>query len=141
MKAGLEPAHRSQIEGEEIEEQRAIRLGGEGDHFPLLILSGVIVDPLQVRGLSAQTGTVVHELAIDFARRKINERHVSLTRVQPQTYSIRATHRPTFMPIFVACCALRLRPISKNRGSLLSFSGGSIVVFYDTFAVPFFSMN
>jgi len=39
-------------------------------------LSRVVVDPLQVGGLSAQTWTVVHELAVDFASRKIDERHV-----------------------------------------------------------------
>jgi hypothetical protein len=30
---------------------------------------------LQVGGFSAQTWTVIHQLAINFARRKIDERH------------------------------------------------------------------
>jgi hypothetical protein len=30
---------------------------------------------LQVGGLSAQTWTVIHQLAVNFARRKINKRH------------------------------------------------------------------
>jgi hypothetical protein len=36
----------------------------------------MVIDPLQVGGLSAQTWTVIHELAVYFARRKIDERHV-----------------------------------------------------------------
>jgi hypothetical protein len=32
---------------------------------------------LQIGGLSAQTGTVVHQLTINFARGKIDERHLS----------------------------------------------------------------
>jgi hypothetical protein len=39
-------------------------------------LPRVVVNPLQVGGLSAQTWTVVHELAVYFASRKIDERHV-----------------------------------------------------------------
>jgi hypothetical protein len=39
----------------------------------------VVINPLQVRGLSAETRTVVHQLAINFARRKIDERHESST--------------------------------------------------------------
>lgn len=76
MKARFESAHRSQIQWKEIEEERAIRLRCQRDHLALLILSRVVVDPLQVGGLSAQTWTVVHELAVNFASRKIDERHV-----------------------------------------------------------------
>ena len=75
MKARLETAHRPQIQGQEVEEERAVRFRRQGDHFPLLVLSRVIVNPLQVGGLSAKTGTVVHQLAINFARGKIDERH------------------------------------------------------------------
>src|SRR5258708_19526621 len=75
MKARFEPAHRSQIQWQEVEEERAVRLRRQRHHLPLLILSGVVVDPLQVGGFSAQTWTVIHELAVNFARRKIDERH------------------------------------------------------------------
>jgi hypothetical protein len=44
----------------------------------------VVIDPLKVRGFSAQTWTVVNELAINFASRKIDERHLFLTRVRQQ---------------------------------------------------------
>ena len=75
MKARFEPAHRSQIQRQKVEEKRAVRFRRQGHHLPLLILSGVVVDPLQVGGFSAQTWTVVHQLAVNFARGKINERH------------------------------------------------------------------
>src|SRR5207237_7959604 len=41
----------------------------------------MVVNPLQIGGLSAQTWTVVHQLAINFARRKIDGRHVSSVRL------------------------------------------------------------
>jgi hypothetical protein len=40
-----------------------------------LILPGMVIHPLQVGGFSAQTWTVIHQLAVDFACRKINKRH------------------------------------------------------------------
>src|SRR4029077_11361750 len=94
MKARLESAHRSQIQGQEVEKERSVRLGRQGHHLALLVLSGVVVDPLQVGGLTAQTWTVVHQLAVDFARRKIDERHVLLVRTRSETYSTRAEGRP-----------------------------------------------
>src|ERR1700704_1819908 len=94
MKARLEPAHRSQIQRQKVEEQRAVRFRRQRHHLALLILPRVVVDPLQVGGLSAQTWTVIHQLAVDFARRKIDERHVSLVRTRSETYSTRAEGRP-----------------------------------------------
>src|ERR1700726_2806802 len=94
MKARFESAHRPQIQRQKVEEQRAVRLRRQRHHFPFLILARVVVDPLQVCGLSAQTWTVVHQLAVDFARRKIDERHWSLVRTRSETYSTRAKGRP-----------------------------------------------
>src|SRR5271163_3807104 len=88
MEAGFESAHSSQIEGQKIKKQSAVGFRGQGNHLALLILSGVIVNPLQVGGFSAQTWTVVHQLAINFARRKIDEGHCSLALTRPQIYSI-----------------------------------------------------
>src|SRR5258708_22394484 len=98
MKARFESAYRPQIQWQKVEEERAVRLRRQRHHFSLLVLPGVVIDPLQVGGFSAQTWTVVHQLAINFARRKIDERHLSLTRVWPQTYSIRGAGRPAFRP-------------------------------------------
>lgn len=96
VEPGFEAANCSEIQGQEIEEQSAVRFGGQRHHFAFLVLAGVIVDPLEIGGLSAQTWTVVHELAVNFARRKIDERHLSLTRIRPQTYSTRSAGRPAF---------------------------------------------
>src|SRR6267143_2245702 len=76
MKARFESPHRPQIQWQEIEKQRAVRLRRQRHHLALLVLPGVVVDPLQVGGFSAQTWTVIHELAVNFARWKIDERHV-----------------------------------------------------------------
>src|SRR4029077_11373982 len=111
MKAGLEAAHGSQIKRKKIEKEGAVRFGGQGNHLALLALSGVVVDPLQVGGLSAQTWTVVHQLAVDFARRKIDERHVSLgPKFRSETYSTRAEGMPAKRRRSVAC----LTPISDS---------------------------
>ena len=77
MKARFEPTYRSEVQWQKVEKQRPVRLRRQRHHFSLLILPRVVVDPLQVRGLSAQTRTVVHQLAVNFARRKIDERHLS----------------------------------------------------------------
>src|SRR6266853_291343 len=98
MKARFESAHRPQIQWQEVEEQRAVRLRRQRHHFALLILSRMVVDPLQVGGFSAQSWTVVHQLAVNFARRKIDERHFVVNQSRPQTYSIRGAGRPAFKP-------------------------------------------
>jgi hypothetical protein len=40
-----------------------------------LIRSGVLIDPLQVGGLSAKARAVVNKLAVNFASGKIYKRH------------------------------------------------------------------
>ncbi len=77
MKARFESAHRSQIQRQKVEKDRPVGLRCQRNHFPFLILACVVVDPLQVRGLSAETRTVVNQLAVNFACRKIDERHLS----------------------------------------------------------------
>src|SRR6266478_3438026 len=94
MKARFETSYGSQIQGKKIKEQSAIGFRSQRNHFTLLVLPGVIVDPLQVSGLSAQTWTVVNKLAVNFARRKVDERHVLLVRTRSETYSTRAEGRP-----------------------------------------------
>src|SRR5207237_6728655 len=84
----------SQIQGKKIKEECAVRFRGQGNHLALLILSSMVVNPLQVGGLSTQTWTVVHQLAVNFARRKVNERHVLFVRTGSETYSTRAEGRP-----------------------------------------------
>jgi hypothetical protein len=43
-----------------------------------LIRPGVDVNPLQIGGLSAKAGAVIHKLAIDFPSGKINKWHYFL---------------------------------------------------------------
>jgi hypothetical protein len=80
VKARFESAHRTEIEGQEIKEERAVRFRGQGHHFAFLVLAGVVVDPLEVGGFSAETWTVVNELAVNFASGKIDEWHFFSTR-------------------------------------------------------------
>src|SRR5438093_12161499 len=103
MKERFEPTDRSQVQWQKVKKQRPVRLRRQRYHFPLLILPRVVVDPLQVRGFSAQTWTVVHQLAVDFARRKIDERHFVVNQNWPQTYSIRGPGRPAFQPRVLTC--------------------------------------
>ena len=81
MESRFESSYRPQIQRQKIKEKRPVRFRCQRNHLALLILPGVVVNILQVRGFSAQTWTVVHQLAIDFARRKINEGHLLLTRL------------------------------------------------------------
>jgi hypothetical protein len=73
VNAGLEAAHGAEIERKEVEEQRTLGFRGQRDHLPLLLVRGFLVDHLQIRGLAAESGTVVHDLAIDLAGCEVDE--------------------------------------------------------------------
>jgi hypothetical protein len=75
VEARLEAADLTERERQEVEEQRALGLGGERDHLPLQIGVGLVVDPLQVGRLATQPGAVVDDLAVDLARRVVDEGH------------------------------------------------------------------
>ena len=75
VKAGLESADGAEVERKKIEEKSAIGFRGERNHLSLLIRTSMLVDPLQVGGLSAETRAVIHKLAVDLASGKINKRH------------------------------------------------------------------
>jgi hypothetical protein len=75
MNPRLESANRAEVDGKKIKKERAVSLRRKGDHLPFLSRPCVVVDPLQVGGLTAQTWAVVHELAINFASRKIDKGH------------------------------------------------------------------
>jgi len=76
VEADLEALDGAHIEGEEVEEQCAVGLRGEADQLAPLVGVGLLEDPLDVRGLAAKAGTVVHDLAVDLAGRVIDEGHV-----------------------------------------------------------------
>src|SRR5258707_15834315 len=128
MKARFEPAHRSQIQRQKVEKQRAVRLRRQRNHFPFLVLPRVVIDPLQVRGLTAQTWTVIHQLAVNFARRKIDERHFVLTRLVRKLIAHASRrgqmHKPKFsralVPSLRACLPLARRSGQPGKARDLS---------------------
>jgi len=67
------PAHRTQIQGQEVEKQGTVGLGGEGDHLAFLLVRGPVKNELQICRLTAQAGAVIHDFAVNFAGRKIDE--------------------------------------------------------------------
>src|SRR5262249_60552200 len=71
VEARLEPAHGAELEGEEVEEERAVGLGREGDELALRVRVRLVVDPLEVRGLPAETRAAVDGRAVDLAGRLI----------------------------------------------------------------------
>jgi hypothetical protein len=73
VNAGLEAAYRAEIERQEVEEQRAFGFGGQRDHLALLLIRGFLVDHLQIRGLAAEAGAVVHDLAVNLAGCEVDE--------------------------------------------------------------------
>src|ERR1700761_6361293 len=75
MKARFESAHRAEVQRKKIEEQRAVGFRRQRNHLSLLIRPGVFVDPLQVRGLPAEAGTVIDEFAVNLASGKVYKRH------------------------------------------------------------------
>src|SRR5690606_4664567 len=83
VEPGLEAADAPQVHGEEVEEERALRLRGQRDELS----AGLRVDPLiyvlEVRGLSAEAGPVVDDLAVDLPARVVDHRH------RPPPYSLK----------------------------------------------------
>src|SRR5690348_18335066 len=89
MEPGAETAHGTDIEREEIEEQRTLGLGRERDHASLLAFASTIVDELQVGSLTAKASAVVDDLAADLSRGKVDDAHV-----RPRTGMRSTSRRP-----------------------------------------------
>ena len=75
LQADLHPADDAHVEGQEVEEERAVRLGLEAHHLAARARGGLAVDPLEVRGLPAEAGTVVHDLGRHLHRGVVHEDH------------------------------------------------------------------
>jgi hypothetical protein len=73
MKAGFKAADRTEVQWEEVEEKGSVSFGGKRDHLALLFFRGFIVNALQIRRFTAQTGAVVDDFAIDLAGSEIDE--------------------------------------------------------------------
>lgn len=67
MKSRSKAADFPEGEREKIEEEGAFGFGGEGDHAPFHFRAGLIVNVLQIACFTAEAGTVVDDLAIDFS--------------------------------------------------------------------------
>src|SRR4051812_49318564 len=77
MKAGLEPADRSQVDRQEIEEERPFRLGRQRDELPASIGRHLAINDLEIGRLPAEARTVIHDLAVDLTGRVVDHRHGS----------------------------------------------------------------
>jgi hypothetical protein len=73
MEAGTKAPDSAQVEGQKVEEEGTIGLRGQGDHLAFLFVCRLIENMLQVRSLTAQTGAVVDDLAVNFTSGKINK--------------------------------------------------------------------
>jgi hypothetical protein len=75
METSLEARDRAEIDGEEIEEQRALVIRGDRDQASASLGRQPVVQALEVGGLSAQPRAVVDDLEVDFARPMVDEGH------------------------------------------------------------------
>jgi hypothetical protein len=75
LQLGAHPADLAEIEGEKVEEERAVGLGGQREHLAAVVRGERVVDELQVRRLSAQARTVIDDLGRNFPGRVVEENH------------------------------------------------------------------
>src|SRR5689334_4603880 len=80
MEARLEPANRAEIDGEEIEEESALRLRRERDEFSSRVGRDFAVDVLEVRRLAAQPRRMVDDFDVTLARGVVDHRHAVMLR-------------------------------------------------------------
>jgi hypothetical protein len=65
----------SQVQRKEIEKECSIPLRIDGNHLPAYIVHRRAKNVLEVRRLSAKTGPIINDLALNFVFAEINERH------------------------------------------------------------------
>ena len=65
----------AELDGQEVEEEGAVRLGGQREHLALVLDGQLLVDPLQVGGLAAQAGAVVDDLGGQLLGGVVEEDH------------------------------------------------------------------
>src|SRR5262249_32926461 len=74
LEFGREAGDHAEVERQEIEEQRAIGLRGEGHHLPFSLVGHLSVDVMQIRRLSGPAWSVIDDLAGDLASGVVDER-------------------------------------------------------------------
>src|SRR5262249_20338122 len=109
--AGSEAPDLAERKRQEVEEERPLGLRRERDHLALRLGVGLGVDVLEVGRLSAQTRTVVHDLAVDLARAVVDEGHQSLNRLSMSSSVISLKIEGAW------CVCAFLLTISKTRPS------------------------
>ena len=78
LEFGDEAFDHHRVERQEIEEQRAVRRGSEGDEVSAILRINPLMDVSQVRRLPAKRGTVVDDFKLNLATRVIDDRHTNL---------------------------------------------------------------
>src|SRR4051794_3857219 len=119
VEAGGEAADAPEVERQEVEEERAVGFGRQGDHLALRLGGGLVVDVLQIGRLPAQAGPVVDDLAVDLFAGVIDKSHRRLPCLVPSPGpSLRAG------AVRRECLDLRRRSAGGRR-ALPSFAGYS----------------
>lgn len=78
METGLEATNRAELERHKVEEESAVCFGGEADQLTSGLRRSCVKDVLKISCLTAETGTVVNDLAVDFPGCVVNKSHSSL---------------------------------------------------------------
>ena len=110
----LHPCHLSQVEGEEVEEEGSVPLGGDAGEVADTGVGCLLVYYLEVRGLTTEPRAVVHDLAIDFFQREVDLYHVSLSMIVriPDGQEIRISRIPLNR---LARLRISKRPVFNSR--------------------------
>ena len=75
LQGDVHPTDGTDLEGQEIEENGPITLGGERDHLAAVTTFKIVVDPHQIGGLATQSGPVIHDLRVELTQSVIEENH------------------------------------------------------------------
>src|SRR5947209_3653844 len=73
METRAEASNCSEIQRQEVKEERTVGFRRQGDHLAFLLVDRLIENMLQVRCFTAQTGAVINDLAVNFASGKVYE--------------------------------------------------------------------
>src|SRR6185503_376593 len=77
VKAGFEAFDFAERERKKVEEERALRLGGKGDHLAFGVGIGAFVDVLEVGRFAAEAGAVIDDFAVNPPGHVVDKAHRS----------------------------------------------------------------
>src|SRR5438876_6282292 len=125
MKARGESVHSAQVERQEIEEQRALVIGGDREEAATALRRQPIVELTEVGGLASQPRAAIDDLEMNLARPMVDQRH-QVGSVRAGRATTRRTGRPAPGPPLPrmprpasppATPARRSRPSRTARGT------------------------